>query len=113
MPIAATIDVKKLRMKAKLSQEDLAKLLGTSWVTVSRWERSIAEPAPEKLARLHRLKELLNRIGNSIPEEELVPFLTTPHALLRGHRPVELLESDYSFEDLLAFIEAAKSGDMA
>lgn len=107
------IDVKHLRHKAKLSQEELANVLGTSWVTVSRWERKATEPDQEKRARLRRLKELIERIGKAIPEHELVPFLTTPHSLLRGYRPVDLLESDYSFEDLLDFVEAAKSGDMA
>jgi transcriptional regulator with XRE-family HTH domain len=106
-------DVKQLRSRAKLSQEDLAKLLGTSWVTVSRWERKVTEPNPEKQAILHRLRELIKRIGKAIPEERLVNFLMTPNPLLRGYRPVELLESDYSFEDLLSFVEAAKSGDMA
>ena len=108
-----TIDVKGLRHKAKLSQEELAKVLGTSWVTVSRWERRAAEPDQNKLARLRRLKVLIERIGKAIAEQDLVAFLTTPHPLLRGYRPVDLLESDYSFEDLLDFVEAAKSGDMA
>ncbi len=108
-----TINVKDLRNKAKLSQEELARVLGTSWVTVSRWERRTNEPDQEKLARLRRLKELIDRIGKAIPERELVPFLTTPNPLLRGYRPADLLESDYSFEDLLAFVESAKSGDMA
>jgi len=108
-----TINVKDLRNKAKLSQEELARVLGTSLVTVSRWERKTNEPDQEKLARLRRLKELIGRIGKAIPEQELVPFLTTPNPLLRGYRPADLLESDYSFEDLLAFVESAKSGDMA
>lgn len=108
-----TLDVKDLRHKAKLSQEDLAKVLGTSWVTISRWERKTAQPDSEKLARLRRFKELIKRIGKAIPEDELVNFLTTPHPLLRGYRPADLLESDYSFEDLMEFVEAAKSGDMA
>ena len=82
-----TINVKQLRSKAGLSQEDLARVLGTSWVTVSRWETKSSQPDAERLARLKRLKELIRRIGKAIPEEELVSFLTTPHRLLRGYRP--------------------------
>ena len=108
-----TLDVKVLRHKAKLSQEDLAKVLGTSWVTVSRWERHASQPDSEKLARLRRFNELIKRIGKAIPEDELLNFLTTPHALLRGYRPADLLESEYSFEDLIDFVAAAKSCDMA
>jgi hypothetical protein len=40
-------------------------------------------------------------------------FLITPNAALRGFPPLELLQSAYSFEDLLDFIDSAKSGDMA
>jgi transcriptional regulator with XRE-family HTH domain len=109
----ASVSVKKLRAKAKLSQEDLASLLGTSWASVSRWERRIARPAPETEARLERLMQVIERVRDAVPAAELPRFLTTPQPLLRGYRPVELLESRYSFEDLLAFIESAKSGDMA
>jgi transcriptional regulator with XRE-family HTH domain len=108
-----TIDVKELRRQARLSQEDLARVLGTSWVTVSRWENKASKPDAERLARLKRLKELIRRTGKAIPEEEVVPFLTTPNPLLRGYRPADLLESDYSFQDLIDFVEAAKSDDMA
>ncbi|MBI4542957.1 MAG: helix-turn-helix transcriptional regulator [Gemmatimonadetes bacterium] len=109
----ASVSVKKLRTRAKLSQEDLANLLGASWASVSRWERSIAKPAPETRARLERLRTLLDRIGNALPVQDLPRFLQTPQPLLRGHRPVDLLQSGYAFEDLLAFVESAKSGDMA
>jgi len=107
------INVRELRHRAKLSQEELARVIGTSWVTVSRWERKTSEPDHEKLARLRRLRELVKRIGKALQEDELVRFLTTPHPLLRGYKPSDLLESDYSFEHLLDFVDAAKSGDMA
>ena len=109
----STANVRTLRNEAKLSQEELAHLLGTSWVTISRWERKIAAPNPEAQARLNRLRKLLKVIGKALPPEELYHFLQAPHPLLRGYRPVDLLQSDYSFEDLLAFVEAARSGDMA
>lgn len=109
----SAVNVRSLRSGTRLSQEQFAQLLGTSWITVSRWERGVAEPNPKTEARLRRLKELLRHIGNALVADELLHFLQTAHPLLRGYRPVQLLESDYSFEDLLAFVEAAKSGDMA
>ena len=72
------LSVKRLRTRAKLSQEDLVR-----------------------------------RVGDAVPPEALPDFLLTPQPLLRGYRPVELLDSKYSYEDLLAFVENAKSGDMA
>lgn len=107
------INVKSLREKTHLSQEELARILGTSWVSVSRWERHVAQPSRQAKARLDRLAQLLERIGSALPAAEIARFLETPHRLLRGCRPAELLDSDYAFHDLLAFVDAAKSGDMA
>lgn len=107
------VDVKALRQRTGLSQEHLAQVLGTSWITVSRWERRIAQPSSEVDARLKRLAELVDRIAKALPHAELPAFLHTPQPLLRGYRPADLLSNDYSFQDLLAFVDAAKSGDMA
>lgn len=107
------IDVRALREKAALSQEQLAQVLRTSWISVSRWERHIARPNPDVEARLRRLNELVDRIEEALPESEVSRFLQTPQPLLRGFRPIDLLGNDYSFQDLLAFVDSAKSGDMA
>lgn len=107
------MDLGQLRRRVNLSQEEMARLLGTSWVTISRWERKRAQPRSEARARLGRLQRLLERIGDSLHQDELLRFLLTPHPLLRGYKPVDLLQSDYSFEDLVNFVESAKSGDMA
>lgn len=107
------VDIRALREKTAWSQEQLARMLGTSWISVSRWERQIAHPSPETESRLRRLGELMDRIGSALPDANVPEFLQTPQPLLRGYRPLDLLGSDYSFEDLLAFVDAAKSGDMA
>jgi len=109
----ARFNVNNLRKRTELSQEELARILGTSWVTVSRWERKIAAPNPEAEARLRRLSELLRRIGKALPAHEVPRFLETAHPLLRNYPPMELLKSDYAFQELLDFIEGTKSGDMA
>ena len=111
--MVTTIDVKTIREKTGLSQEQLAHLLGTSWVSVSRWERKIARPSSATATRLKRFRDLLARIGRAMPKEEIPKFLQTAQPLLRGYRPMDLLDSEYSFRDLLAFVDAAKSGDMA
>ena len=107
------VEIKDLRERIQLSQERLAHLVGTSWVTISRWERHLGTPSGEPELRLGRLLELVSRIGNALPPSRIYDFLETPQAEFRGHRPVELLSSDYAFQDLLNFVESAKSGDMA
>jgi DNA-binding transcriptional regulator YiaG len=105
--------LKELRARHALSQEDVARLLGSSWATVSRWERQTAMPTPDAASRIGRLAQLSKRIGDAIPPESLVAFLSTPNSLLRGYAPIDMLGSGYSFEDLLAFVDSALSGDMA
>jgi len=39
--------INRARRQRGLSQEELARLLGSSWVTVCRWERGKRYPAPE------------------------------------------------------------------
>jgi putative transcriptional regulator len=52
-------DVKKLRIKLGLTQEQLAQLLGVSWITVNRWERNKCNPSP---LAAEKLQTLFNRI---------------------------------------------------
>ena len=104
----ARLNVKSFRKRTELSQEELARILETSWVTVSRWERKTASPNPDAEARLRRLNELLRRIGKALPPQELSRFLETPHPLLRHYPPRELLKSDYAFSGLAGLCEGHK-----
>ena len=48
----------EIRTHAKLSQSKIAQLVGTSLVSVSRWERGVGNPSPaqaERISRLHRM----------------------------------------------------------
>jgi DNA-binding XRE family transcriptional regulator len=47
--------IKEYREKEFLSQSDLAKLLGVSFVTVNRWERGHFEPTIKCKKKLHAL----------------------------------------------------------
>lgn len=49
------IDIKSARQKLKLTQENLAKAIGVSFVTINRWENDKAKPSPLAVARLKLL----------------------------------------------------------
>ena len=55
------MDIKTLRHKYDLTQEELAHKIGVAWVTVSRWENGKTQP--RKIARLavERLKKELEK----------------------------------------------------
>ena len=40
------MDIKSIRERLGLTQEQLANKLGVSWATVARWERGKGEPSP-------------------------------------------------------------------
>ena len=40
------MDIKSIRERLGLTQEQLAHKLGVSWATVARWERGKGEPSP-------------------------------------------------------------------
>ena len=55
-----TMDIKAIRLKLGLTQEDLARKLGVSWGTVARWEGGKSKPS--KLAQ-RAIEDLLKGAG--------------------------------------------------
>lgn len=56
------MEVKGIRKKLNLTQEQLARKLGVSWTTVARWERGKGEPSPlAQKAIENLLKETLDK----------------------------------------------------
>lgn len=102
--------VGRLRARLGLTQEQFARLLGVAWATVSRWERGRALPDAKTAAKLRRLAEIVDLIGEAIRPEDVARFLMTPHPELRGHAPTDLLESAFGFETVKDLVLAAQSG---
>ncbi len=51
------VDIKKIREKLGLSQEDLARQLGVSYTTVNRWENGRFKPSPLALDKIKSMGE--------------------------------------------------------
>ena len=109
-PMPKLTVVRGLRTRLDLTQEQYARVLGVTWTTVSRWERGQSTPDARALAKLNRLKELIDLVGDAIRREDLPRFLTSPHAELKGYPPVELLENDFGFDAVKSLVVAAQSG---
>ena len=68
------MSLKNKRVAAGLTQENVAKIIGTSRVTIARWESGIHEPdfeALRKLAKIYScsIDDLLNPTPPPLPTE--------------------------------------------
>jgi len=111
--LTTTPPVKETRHHFGLSQEQLARVLGTSWVSVSRWERGISNPPPDADEKLHRLAELLRHLDGLISPSDLPKFLMTPNPAMQNFPPYDLLQSGYSFLKLIELVEKTKAGEFS
>lgn len=55
------IDIKNIRKRLKLTQEQLAQKLGVTWVTINRWENGKFNPSPLAIREIQRLIEEVKR----------------------------------------------------
>jgi len=70
-------EIKELRKKLGLTQEELARLLGVGFSTVNRWENNKATPTGQSLVTLNKLKELVEEAeeGEDLDLEDLKEVL--------------------------------------
>ena len=113
MLTAETTSIKDIRKSYDLTQEQMAHILGTAWVTISRWERGISEPSPEAEEKLRRMEVLLKHIDTLIAREDLPKFLFTPNPAMANFPPTDLLQSGYAFRKLIELVEKTKHGDFS
>ena len=57
MPIGYDYDVKGLRERLGLSQNELARLLDMGVSAIARWEQGVRKPSPEAIGKMERLAQ--------------------------------------------------------
>ena len=57
------MDIKAIRERLNLTQEQLAQKIGVSWATVARWERGIGKPSPLAQKALENLLKETSKGG--------------------------------------------------
>jgi len=106
--------LRQVREKGSFSQEQIARFLGVSCGTISRWERRrIKKVDPEMFKKLQRHSRLLDKVSSVLPAGGFEKFFFTRQAGLKGYAPIDLLGSDYGFDELLKFVEGSKAGEMS
>lgn len=97
-----------LRETLGLTQGELARLLGVSARTVSRWEQGESEPQALSVREIRRWLKLKERMRELFTEEGLAAWFHAPHAALGGQTPFEAAVApggDEAILDLLGRVE--------
>ncbi len=85
------INVRHIREKFGVSQEELGRVTGYSTRSIAGWEsgRILSEPARQKLVEAERLRAALAQI---IPEDQLGDWLREPNPAFEGRAPIQVIE---------------------
>src|SRR5260370_1426561 len=87
-------DLKKIRGRLGITQEEAAYILGTTTTTLSRWANNrTTEPDPAHQEKLQNILAILDEAGEAIRPDGITWRFKTPHAFLSDLRPLDLLRS--------------------
>lgn len=105
--VVARLDA--IRSRAGVRSREVADLLGTTPRTVSRWRSGKVEPQPSYLNRLLYLEWLAEQLADLYEPQEARLWLFSPHPLLRGSRPADLIQQN-RINDVLEVIAQLRDG---
>jgi uncharacterized protein (DUF2384 family) len=105
--IATRLD--NIKERGGIRSREVALLLNTTPVTVSRWRQGKAEPQPERRDNLLRLEWLVSQLSEFYPPEEAKLWLFSPHPMLDGETPADRIRAG-GVEDVLAIIAQLQDG---
>lgn len=91
-----------------ISGRDVAQLLETTPQTVSRWRTGQSSPQPRYLERLLTLEWLVSQLAAYYTSDEAKLWLFSPHPLLDGRRPADLI-AERRTDEVLQLIDQLDS----
>lgn len=92
-----------------LDQTTVARVVGSSRRTVSRWLREDVEPRREMRERLLEFLAVLERLQLTLRPGPASDWLFTPNPLLSHHKPADLLREG-KYREVLGAIDALGEG---
>ena len=84
------VSVRPVREKLGLSQKELAELLGTHAMTVSKWERGVLQPSEHHRRILRAMAAAADRGPLPVPSRKRDPVRFLSDLLARAHATPEL-----------------------
>lgn len=102
-------EIRDLREKLDLTQEQLAQVLGVTARTVSRWEHG-AIPQPLARRAIQRWQKVLDRLQDVFGADDLRAWFHAPNDTLGGRTPFEAATTSDGAEVILDLIDRAEWG---
>jgi uncharacterized protein (DUF2384 family) len=109
MPSALVEKLDSIQQHASINAREVAQLLNTRPETVSRWRGGTSEPQPSTRDMLLQLWWLTTQLAELYDPSDAHLWLFTPHKLLNGERPVDLIQRGH-IEAVLKIISQLKDG---
>ena len=98
-----------IKSHAGTRSREIAQLLDTTPQTVPRWQNGHVDPRPGKLQHLLTLEWLVDQLAEFYEPEEARLWLFSPHRLLAGRRPADLIAEGNS-DAVLTLIDQLRDG---
>lgn len=101
--------LESIQKSADINGREIAQLVNTREETISRWRAGKSEPQPKTRDSLLQLGWLVSQLAELYEPKEAHLWLFSPHKLLNGERPVDLIQRGDS-ERVLQIIAQLKDG---
>ena len=95
--------------RAELDQEDVARVIGASPRTVSRWLRQEVEPRKEARERLLEFLAVIERLSTTLRPQPAHDWLFTPNPQLGHGKPADLVKEG-KYREVLGAVDALAEG---
>jgi uncharacterized protein (DUF2384 family) len=100
--------LESIQAHSGISGRDVAQLLDTTPQTVSRWRTGLSAPQPRHLERHLTLEWMVSQLATYYSSDEAKLWLFSPHPLLSGCRPADLI-AERRTDEVLQLIDQLDS----
>ena len=101
--------LERLEEKAGLSYEDIARVVGASPRSISRWAHGEADPRSRSRDRLLETTAVVTELSGVLVPDAAHVWLFTPNPFLEFDRPIDLV-AEGQYRRVLAAVEALSDG---
>jgi transcriptional regulator with XRE-family HTH domain len=101
--------VERLEERAGLTYEDIARVVGASPRSISRWAHGEADPRSRPRDRLLEVSAVVTELSKVLKSDAAHVWLFTPNPFLEFDRPIDLI-AEGQFRRVLAAVEALADG---